>query len=484
MKPSAESRHSAYDNPLLDRYASPAMSYLFSPEFKFTTWRKLWIALAECEKELGLSITQEQIDELKAHVNDIDYETARTHEAKTRHDVMAHILTYGERCPTARPIIHLGATSAYVGDNTDLIQMREATALLIRRLTRLMSDLREFALKYRDLPTLGFTHFQAAQLTTVGKRATLWLLELSMDFEALVAFHAACPFLGVKGTTGTQASFLKLFDGDHAKVKQLDQLVSRKMGFEKVLPVSGQTYTRKIDSQILAILAGLAQSLHKMSNDIRLLQNLKEIEEPFEKSQIGSSAMAYKRNPMRSERLTSLARFVLSLASSPMMTAAEQWFERTLDDSANKRLTVPQAFLAGDAMLIIASNVADGLVVYPQVIARHIDDELPFMATENILMEAVARGGDRQALHECIRVHSMEAGKQVKMFGRKNDLLERILNDPQFGLTQADLDRILEVSQFIGRAPQQTSEFIENHIDPLIARGRQFGSIEQHNLTV
>jgi adenylosuccinate lyase len=478
------SLNAQYDNPLITRYASPAMSYLFSPDFKFTTWRKLWIALAECQHAMGLSISPEQISEMKAHVNDIDYAAARSHEARTRHDVMAHVLTYGECCPLAKPIIHLGATSAYVGDNTDLIQMRGATALLIQRLTHLIGVLRDFAIKYKDLPTLGFTHFQPAQLTTVGKRASLWLLELSMDMEALIAFHDGIPFLGVKGTTGTQASFLKLFDGNHAAVKELDTRVSQAMGFARLLPVSGQTYTRKIDSNAVATLSGLAQSMHKMANDIRLLQHLKEIEEPFEKEQIGSSAMAYKRNPMRSERLTSLARFLISLCTSPMMTAAEQWFERTLDDSANKRLAIPQAYLAADAMLIIGSNICDGLVVYPKVIERRINEELPFMATENILMDAVTRGGDRQLLHEKIRIHSMEAGRQVKEFGCANDLLKRILDDATFSLTREGLDKIMDLAEFIGRAPQQTAEFIAEVIDPLLEHARRFGSIAQHHLAV
>ncbi|NLD98507.1 MAG: adenylosuccinate lyase, partial [Fibrobacter sp.] len=441
-----------YQNPLLERYASPEMSLIFSPQFKFSTWRKLWICLAESEKELGLPITSEQIEEMKAHIDDIDFELARTFESKTRHDVMAHIHTFGTCCPKAKPIIHLGATSAFVGDNTDLIQIKEGFKLILIRLGILIKALRSFALKYADQATLGFTHFQPAQLTTVGKRACLWLYDLQLDFEAIEQFISSIPFRGVKGTTGTQASYLSLFDGDHEKVKQLDVMVTEKMGFSKVQPVTGQTYSRKIDYQAAALLSGLAQSLHKIANDIRLLQHLKEIEEPFEKEQIGSSAMAYKRNPMRSERITALSRYIISLCQSPAQTAAEQWFERTLDDSANKRLSIPEMFLAADACLLIAANVSDGLVVYPKVIARHIDEELPFMTTETIIMAGVKKGGDRQVLHEHIRIHSMEAGRLVKMEGKKNDLLERIVNDPVFGLTESDLEKLLDVSDFVGRA--------------------------------
>ncbi|MDO5577360.1 MAG: adenylosuccinate lyase, partial [Fibrobacter sp.] len=400
-----------YQNPLLDRYASDEMSFIFSPTNKFTTWRKLWVALAESEKELGLPITDEQIDQLKKNVNNIDFDLARKYESQTRHDVMAHVYTYSDCCPLAKPIIHLGATSAYVGDNTDLIQLREGFKLILSRINVLLQTLAGFAAKYADCATLGFTHFQPAQLTTVGKRATLWMYDLVLDFEQIRNFLASLPFRGVKGTTGTQASFLSLFEGDHEKVKQLDKVVSAKMGFENVVPVCGQTYTRKIDSQAASLLSGLAQSLHKLANDIRLLQHLKEIEEPFEKKQIGSSAMAYKRNPMRSERMTALCRYIISLAQSPAMTAAEQWFERTLDDSANKRLSIPEMFLAADASLLIASNVCDGLVVYPQIINRRIREELPFMATENIIMAGVKKGGDRQALHEQIRTHSMESAR-------------------------------------------------------------------------
>lgn len=468
-----------YVNPLIERYASREMSFLFSPDFKFTTWRKLWIALAESEMELGLPITPEQIDEMKQQVENIDYAMVRSIEAKTRHDVMSHVHTFGEVCPKAKPIIHLGATSAFVTDNTDLIQMREATLLLLRRLTPLLEALKNFAITYKDLPTLGYTHFQPAQCTTVGKRACLWLFDLSIDFEALSQFASNLSFRGVKGTTGTQASFLTLFDNNHEKVKKLDGMVAEKMDFKKSLPVTGQTYTRKIDAQITAILSGLAQSLHKLANDIRLLQHLKEIEEPFEKSQIGSSAMAYKRNPMRSERLTALSRYIISLSLSPVMTASEQWLERTLDDSANKRLAIPEAFLAADAALILAINIGDGLVVYPKVIEQHLQNELPFMATENIIMEAVIKGGDRQSLHERIRVHSMEASKQVKEKGLPNDLLKRIATDKIINLDKGDLDSLFNTSNFIGRAPQQTAEFIKEFIDPLIKLGKKYGPVNK-----
>lgn len=473
-----------YKNPLIERYSSKDMSYIFSPDFKFSTWRKLWVALAESEQELGLDISDEQIDEMKANIHNIDYETARKEEAEKRHDVMAHVHTYGKVCPKAMPIIHLGATSAYVGDNTDLIQIKEGALLLLKRMTPLIDTLKNFALEYKDLPTLGFTHFQPAQCTTVGKRATLWMLELLMDCEQLIAFTEKLPFRGVKGTTGTQASFFALFNKDHDKVKKLDKMVSNKMGFETVLPVTGQTYTRKIDSQITAILSSIGQTLHKLANDVRLLQNLKEIEEPFEKNQIGSSAMAYKRNPMRSERLTSLARYIMSLSSSPAMTAAEQWFERTLDDSANKRLAIPEAFLAADACLIIALNICDGLVVYPKVIEKRIMDELPFMATENIIMEAVKRGGDRQELHERIRNHSMAAAREVKEFGRVNDLLERIKADSFFGLSEDDLNQILNIKDFIGRAPEQTVDFIEEYVNPLLIQLEKYGQTETVSPTV
>lgn len=449
-----------YESPLNSRYASKEMQALFSPDKKFRTWRKLWIALAESEQELGLPITDEQIAELKANAEDINYEVAEAREAIVRHDVMSHVYAYGEQCPKAKPIIHLGATSCYVGDNTDVIIMHEALELVKKKLVNLMSALCSFAMEYKDMPTMGYTHFQPAQLTTVGKRATLWLQDLLMDLEAVEEQLAKKKLLGSKGTTGTQASFLELFSGDHEKCKQLDSKIAQKMGYPKCFAVSGQTYPRKLDSQILSVLSGIAQSAHKFSNDIRLLQNLKEIEEPFEKGQIGSSAMAYKRNPMRSERIASLSRYVLSAVTSPMMTAAEQWFERTLDDSANKRICIPEAFLAVDAILNIYLNVAEGLVVYPKVIKAHIQKELPFMATENILMDAVLRGGDRQELHEKIRVHSMEAGKQVKVHGLENDLIDRIVADPAFGLTKEAADQILDARKYTGRASQQTEEFV------------------------
>lgn len=473
-----------YSNPLLERYASKEMSFIFSPQHKFSTWRRLWIALAECEKELGLPITDEQINEMKAHIEDIDFELAREFEKKTRHDVMAHVHTFATVCPSAKPIIHLGATSAFVGDNTDLIQLREASRILLARLAQLIENLKSFALTHAEQATLGFTHFQPAQLTTVGKRACLWLYDLLMDFEALQLFETTLRFRGVKGTTGTQASFLNLFGGQHEKVKKLDKMVAQKMGFKDTLPVTGQTYTRKIDAQATSVLCGLAQSLHKFANDIRLLQHLKEIEEPFEKGQIGSSAMAYKRNPMRSERLTALSRFIISNSLSPAMTAAEQWFERTLDDSANKRLAIPEAFLAADASLIIATNVCSGLVVYPKVISRRIEEELPFMATENVIMEAVKKGGDRQELHERIRVHSMEAGKVVKLEGKKNDLLERIADDPVFGMSHGDLAELLDVKDFIGRAPEQVKEFIRDYIDPLLQKAKVYGQMTEQELKV
>ncbi len=473
-----------YLNPLLERYASKEMSYIFSPQNKFSTWRKLWIALAECEKELGLPISSQQIDEMKSHIDDIDFDLAKRYEAKMRHDVMAHIHTFGDSCPSAKPIIHLGATSAYVGDNTDLIQMRDGFKLILGRITVLIELLRDFALKYANTATLGFTHFQPAQLTTVGKRCCLWIYDLIMDFNDIEQFILKMPFRGVKGTTGTQASFLTLFDEDHEKVIKLDKMVTNRMGFDQPLPVTGQTYTRKIDYQAASLLSGLAQSLHKIANDIRLLQHLKEIEEPFEKDQIGSSAMAYKRNPMRSERMTSLCRFIISLCQSPAMTAAEQWFERTLDDSANKRLSIPEMFLAADASLLIAVNIADGLVVYPKVIACHIEEELPFMATENIIMACVKNGGDRQVLHEQIRVHSMEAARQVKMEGTKNDLIERIASDTTFGLSKTELNELLNVKAFIGRAPEQVREFVKEWVEPLINRAEYLGKHKHSNLTV
>ncbi len=457
-----------YQSPLCSRYASKEMQELFSDDTKFKTWRKLWIALAETEQELWLDITDEQIAELKANRENINYDVARAREKEVRHDVMSHVFAYGEQCPKAKGIIHLGATSCYVGDNTDIIIMTEAMKLVHKKLINVIAHLADFALKYKDMPTLGFTHFQPAQLTTVGKRASLWLQELLMDLEDLEHQIGKAKLLGSKGTTGTQASFLELFDGDHEKVKQADRLIAEKMGFDAVFPVSGQTYSRKLDSQVLNILSGIAQSAYKFSNDMRLLQHLKEVEEPFEKSQIGSSAMAYKRNPMRSERISSLARYVIVDSLNPAITASTQWFERTLDDSANKRISVPEAFLAVDAILSIYLNVVDGLVVYPKVIHQRIMSELPFMATENIMMQAVKKGGDRQELHERIRVHSMEAAKQVKVEGNKNDLLERIAQDDAFQLNLDELKSLLKPENYVGRAPQQTEEFVREYVKPVL----------------
>lgn len=456
-----------YQNPLIERYSSSEMLKIFSPINKFSNWRKLWIALAECEKALGLDISDEQIDEMKNHVYDIEFERAAQFEKEVRHDVMAHVHAFGEQCPKAMPIIHLGATSAYVGDNTDLIVMREALWLVKDKLAILIDKLGNFAQTYKDLPTLGYTHYQPAQLTTVGKRATLWLMDLVMDYEDLTVLESQFKMRGVKGTTGTQASFLNLFDGNHEKVEALDQMVAEKMGFTKSLSVTGQTYTRKIDAKVVGILNGIAISLHKMTNDLRMLQSLKEVEEPFESKQIGSSAMAYKRNPMRSERIASLCKYVMSLNISPQLVASTQWFERTLDDSANKRLAVSEAFLAIDACLDIANNVASGMVVYDKVIEKHVVAELPFMATENIIMEAVKKGGDRQKLHEAIRVHSMEAGKMVKLEGKENDLLERIKNDPIFNLSENDMSNLLNPRDYIGRSPEQVVQFIENEVEPI-----------------
>ena len=456
-----------YETPLNSRYASKEMQYLFSPDFKFKTWRRLWIALAESEMELGLNITQEQIDELKAHAEDINYEVAAEREKLVRHDVMSHVYAYGVQCPKAKGIIHLGATSCYVGDNTDIITMTEALKLIRKKLVNLMYKLSKFALEYKALPCLGFTHFQPAQPTTLGKRASLWLNELLLDFEQLEFQISQMKLLGSKGTTGTQASFMDLFEGDTDKVKALDKKITEKMGYTDFYPVSGQTYSRKVDTQVLFVLSGIAQSAAKFTNDLRLLQHLKEVEEPFEKNQIGSSAMAYKRNPMRSERISSLARYVMADVMNPTITAATQWFERTLDDSANKRISVAEAFLATDAILELYINVADGMVVYPKMIEKHLMAELPFMATENIMMEAVKRGGDRQELHERIRVHSMDAGKIVKQDGGENDLLERIANDPAFGVTLDQLKAIMKPELYVGRAPQQTEEFVENFIKPI-----------------
>ena len=457
-----------YSSPLSERYASKEMQFIFSQDMKFRTWRRLWIALAETEKELGLPITQEQIDELKAAKDDINYEVAREREKLVRHDVMSHVYAYGQQCPGAKGIIHLGATSCYVGDNTDVIIMREALYIVRRKLVNVIAKLSEFAMEYRNLPTLAFTHFQPAQPTTVGKRASLWLNELTMDLDDVNYIIGQLRLLGSKGTTGTQASFLELFDGDHDKCKEADRRIAEKMGFDTCYPVSGQTYSRKLDTRVLNVLSGIAQSASKFSNDIRLLQHLKEVEEPFEKNQIGSSAMAYKRNPMRSERIAALSRYVMIDVLNPAITAAAQWFERTLDDSANKRLSVPEAFLAVDGILDLYLNVVDGLVVYPKVIEAHLMNELPFMATENIMMDAVKAGGDRQELHERIRQHSVAAGRVVKEEGKPNDLLDRIASDPAFGLTREQLQAVMKPENFVGRAPQQVEEFVNDVIKPIL----------------
>ncbi|WP_206460813.1 adenylosuccinate lyase [Anaerovorax sp. IOR16] len=462
-----------YENPLIVRYTSKEMSHIFSSDVKFSTWRSLWIALAEAEMELGLPINQEQIDEMKAFEHDINYEDAIKREKETRHDVMSHVYAFGLQCPKARPIIHLGATSAYVGDNTDIIVMKEGLKLIRKKLINLLYRLSQFALEYKDMPTLGFTHFQAAQLTTVGKRATLWMQDFYYDYLEVTRLIDEIPLLGVKGTTGTQASFVDLFDADMDKVKKLDCMVVEKMGFSKVVAVSGQTYTRKIDYRVLSVLSGVAQSVHKMTNDIRLLQHLKEVEEPFEKNQIGSSAMAYKRNPMRSERAASLARYVMNMAQNPADTASTQWFERTLDDSANRRMAIPESFMACDAILDICTNISTGLVVHDKVIRQRILSEIPFMATENILMEAVKKGGDRQELHERIREHSMAAGSRVKDEGLDNDLLRRIAEDPAFGLTLEDVETLLTPEDYIGRSPQQTEEFVKEYLDPIFKEEKE-----------
>ena len=462
-----------YQTPLGERYASKEMQYIFSPDKKFRTWRKLWIALAETEHELGLDITQEQIDELKAHAEDINYDVAKEREKLVRHDVMSHVYAYGVQCPKAKGIIHLGATSCYVGDNTDLIITTEGLKLVRKKLLNVMSELAKFADRYKNLPTLAFTHFQPAQPTTVGKRASLWLMELKLDFDDLEYLIGSMKLLGSKGTTGTQASFLELFDGDHEKIRKLDKMIANKMGFDDVYPVSGQTYSRKVDTRVLNVLAGIASSAHKFSNDIRLLQHLKEIEEPFEKNQIGSSAMAYKRNPMRSERIASLANFVMADAMNPAMTASTQWFERTLDDSANKRLSVPEAFLAVDGILDLYLNVVDGLVVYEKVINKRLMSELPFMATENIMMDAVKAGGDRQELHERIRTLSMEAGRNVKERGLENNLLELIAADPAFNLTLEELQKTMDPSKYVGRAPEQVTEFLAEVINPILDANKE-----------
>lgn len=472
-----------YESPLNSRYASKEMKEIFSPDMKFKTWRKLWIALAESEKELGLDITQEQIDELKAHKDDINYDVAREREKLVRHDVMSHVYAYGTQCPKAKGIIHLGATSCFVGDNTDVIIMVEAMKIIRKKVLSVISKLSEFAMEYKDMPTLGFTHFQAAQTTTVGKRATLWIQDLMMDLEQIDFVLSNAKLLGSKGTTGTQASFMELFEGDTEKVKKLDNMIAEKLGYSGVFAVSGQTYTRKLDSIFLNVLSGIAQSCTKFSNDMRLLQHLKEIEEPFEKNQIGSSAMAYKRNPMRSERMASLARYIMVDALNPAITASAQWFERTLDDSANKRIAIPEAFLACDAILNIYINVSGGIVVYPKVIERRLMEELPFMATENIMMDAVKNGGDRQELHERIRELSMEAAAVVKQEGGKNDLIERIAKEPMFGMSLEDLQKILEPKNFVGRAPQQVEEYINEQVKPVLDKNRD-SLIDDAELTV
>ena len=467
------SQNDRYTSPLSERYASREMQYIFSPDMKFKTWRRLWIALAETERELGLAISEEQIEELKAHAEDINYDVAKAREKEVRHDVMSHVYAYGVQCPKAKGIIHLGATSCYVGDNTDIIIMAEALKLVRKKLVNVLAELAGFAEKYKDLPTLAFTHFQPAQPTTVGKRATLWMMDLKMDLEDLDYILGSLRLLGSKGTTGTQASFLELFDGDHEKCRRLDARIAERMGFSGCYPVSGQTYSRKVDSRVVSVLAGIAQSAHKFSNDIRLLQHLKEVEEPFEKHQIGSSAMAYKRNPMRSERMASLADFVMSDMMNPMLVASTQWFERTLDDSANKRLSIPEGFLAVDGILDLYLNVVDGLVVYPKVIEKHLMAELPFMATENIMMDAVKAGGDRQELHERIRQLSMEAGRNVKEQGLDNNLLELIAADPSFGLSLDDLKKAMDPARYVGRAPRQVEEFLDEVIKPVLAENKE-----------
>ena len=463
-----------YTSPLSERYASKEMQYIFSQDKKFRTWRRLWVALAESEYELGLdSISKEQIDELKEHLDDINYDVAREREKLVRHDVMSHVYAYGVQCPKAKGIIHLGATSCYVGDNTDMILMAEALKLVKKKLINVLAELAHFADQYKDLPTLAFTHFQPAQPTTVGKRATLWMMELKLDLDDLDYLLGSLRLLGSKGTTGTQASFMELFNGDHEKIKQLDQKIADKMGFSGCYPVSGQTYSRKVDSRVISVLAGIAQSAHKFSNDIRLLQHLKEVEEPFEKNQIGSSAMAYKRNPMRCERMASLANYVMADVMNPMLVASTQWFERTLDDSANKRLSVPEAFLAIDGILDLYLNVVDGLVVYDKVIHKHLMAELPFMATENIMMDAVKAGGDRQELHEKIRTLSMEAGKNVKQLGQDNNLLELIAADPSFGLTLEELQKSMDPSRYTGRSKEQVEEFLSLVIQPILDENKE-----------
>jgi adenylosuccinate lyase len=465
--------HDKYMSPLSERYASKEMQYVFSPDKKFCTWRKLWIALAETEKELGLPITEEQIEELKSHAEDINYDVAKEREKLVRHDVMSHVYAYGQQCPKAKGIIHLGATSCYVGDNTDMIVMSEALEIVRRKLLNVIAKLADFAEEYKELPTLAFTHFQPAQPTTVGKRATLWIQEFAMDLEDLEYVKGSLKLLGSKGTTGTQASFLELFEGDQETIDKIDPMIAKKLGFEACYPVSGQTYSRKVDTRVLNVLAGIAASAHKFSNDIRLLQHLKEVEEPFEPSQIGSSAMAYKRNPMRSERIASLSRYVMIDALNPAVTSATQWFERTLDDSANKRLSVPEGFLAIDGILDLCLNVVDGLVVYPKVIEKRLMSELPFMATENIMMDAVKAGGDRQELHERIRELSMQAGKNVKEKGLDNNLLELIAEDEAFNLTLDELKETMDPAKYVGRSPIQVEAYLKNEIRPLIEKNQE-----------
>ena len=462
-----------YVSPLSERYASREMQYIFSPDMKFRTWRKLWIALAETEKELGLNITQEQIDELKANADNINYDVAREREKKVRHDVMSHVYAYGVQCPKAKGIIHLGATSCYVGDNTDIIVMTEALKLVRKKLVNVLAELAKFADEHKTQPTLAFTHFQPAQPTTVGKRATLWMQEFMLDLEDLEYVLSTMKLLGSKGTTGTQASFLELFDGDQETIDKIDPMIAKKMGFQECYPVSGQTYSRKVDTRVMNVLAGIAASAHKFSNDIRLLQHLKEVEEPFEKNQIGSSAMAYKRNPMRSERIASLSRFVMVDALNPAITSATQWFERTLDDSANKRLSIPEGFLAVDGILDLCLNVVDGLVVYPKVIEKRLRSELPFMATENIMMDAVKAGGDRQELHERIRELSMEAGRNVKEEGKENNLLELIAADPAFNMTLEELQKTMDPAKYTGRAAIQVENFLKNVVNPVLEANRE-----------
>lgn len=472
------SDHLEYEHPLVKRYATKEMSFVWSPAMKFTTWRKLWIALATAEQELGIDINDKQLEEMRSQIFNIDFEFAEKKEREFRHDVMGHVHAFGEAAPAAMPIIHLGATSCYVGDNTDIVQIREALLLVKRKLVQTINIMKKFAIEYKGLPTLGFTHYQPAQLTTVGKRCTLWMQDLMLDLYKIDRELEDLPMRGVKGTTGTQASFLELFDGDHSKVKALNRRVCELMGFSKVIPVSGQTYTRKIDYNILSVLSGIAQSAYKMCSDIRLLSNLKEVEEPFAKTQIGSSAMAYKRNPMRSERVCSLARYVMSLPTAAANTHANQWFERTLDDSAIRRIILPEGFLAADVILNLLSNISDGMVVYPAIVRNHLDAELPFMATENIIMECVKAGGDRQELHEAVRVHSMAAGAIVKKEGKPNDLMERIANDPIFKAVHDKLDQLIDPILFVGRAPQQVDEFMTEEVDPIIETNKDLLNIE------